>query len=101
MDATGRMGRWRPGYGVFRSGARPQDSKQRCPSHRVAAEHCMSMPDTSPAALARSLPATLRGPAELIIDHLQHGTFQRSLALLVAGTSIVSGKAMERWKDRK
>ena len=30
-------------------------------------------------------------PAELVVDHLQQGTFQRSMALLVAGTSVVSG----------
>jgi hypothetical protein len=58
------------------------------------------MPDTRPTALARSLPAPLRGPAEVIIDHLQHGTFQRSMALLVAGTSVVSGMevAYEHYK---
>src|SRR5579875_3043944 len=51
----------------------------------------MIFPDTSPAALARALPAPLRGPAEVVIDHIQHGTFQRSMALMVAGTSIISG----------
>jgi hypothetical protein len=56
--------------------------------------------DTTPTSLARSLPSPLRGPAELIVDHLQHGTFQRSMSLLVAGTSIVSGMevAYEHYK---
>jgi hypothetical protein len=60
----------------------------------------MRIPDTDPAELARSLPAPLREPAELIIDHLQHGTFQRSMALMVAGTSVVSGMevAYEHYK---
>ena len=49
------------------------------------------MVDTSPRALARSLPWPLREPAETAIDHIQQGTFQRSMSLLVAGTSVVSG----------
>jgi len=49
------------------------------------------MVDTSPRALARSLPWPLREPAETAIDHIQQGAFQRSMSLLVAGTSIVSG----------
>ena len=49
------------------------------------------MLDTSPRALARSLPWPLREPAERAIDHIQHGAFQRSMAVLVAGTSIISG----------
>jgi uncharacterized membrane protein YhaH (DUF805 family) len=46
------------------------------------------------------MPAPLRGPAEIIVDHLQHGTFQRSMSLLVAGSSIVSGMevAYEHYK---
>lgn len=51
----------------------------------------MRMPDTSPRAMAACLPSPLRRPAEIAIDHIQHGTFQRSMALLVCGTSIVSG----------
>jgi hypothetical protein len=39
------------------------------------------------------LPSPLRAPAQLALRHLQHGTFQRSLALMVAGSSAVS--AME------
>ena len=49
------------------------------------------MLDTSPRALARSLPWLLREPAETAIDHIQQGAFQRSMSVLVAGTSIVSG----------
>jgi hypothetical protein len=49
------------------------------------------MMDTSPRAIARALPGWLRDPAEMAVDHIQHGTFQRSMALLVAGTSVVSG----------
>ncbi|HXP08328.1 MAG TPA: hypothetical protein VN828_07530 [Acidobacteriaceae bacterium] len=51
----------------------------------------MSLSNLGPEVLARSLPAPIRKPAELLIDHLQHGTFQRSMALLVAGTSVVTG----------
>ena len=60
----------------------------------------MKLPDSGPVALARSLPVLLRAPAEIVLDHLQHGTFQRSMALLVAGTSIVSGMevAYEHYK---
>jgi hypothetical protein len=47
--------------------------------------------DTSPMTLVRALPATMRQPAKLTVEHLQSGTFQRSMSLLVAGTSIVSG----------
>ncbi len=46
--------------------------------------------DTSPKALAAALPQPLRGPAELIIEHIQKGAFQRSMALLAAGSSFVS-----------
>ena len=49
------------------------------------------MLDTSPRALARSLSWPLREPAETAIDHIQQGAFQRSMSVLVAGTSIVSG----------
>ena len=49
------------------------------------------MMDTSPRAIARVLPGWLREPTETAVDHIQHGAFQRSMALLVAGTSVVSG----------
>jgi len=47
--------------------------------------------DTGPRAIARTLPGWLREPAELAVDHIQHGTFQQSMSLLVAGTSVISG----------
>src|SRR5438105_532008 len=47
--------------------------------------------DTPPQALVRVLPQPLRGFTETAIDHIQHGTFQRSMAALVASTSVVSG----------
>jgi hypothetical protein len=58
------------------------------------------MPDTSPNALVRVLPAPLRQPAEIAVDHLQHGKFQRSMSLLVAASSLVSGMevAYEHYK---
>ena len=46
--------------------------------------------DTSPRAMVKLLRSPLRGPAELVLRHMQHGTFQRSLSLLVAGSSAVS-----------
>ena len=49
--------------------------------------------DTSPRAVVALLPSPLREPAELVLRHIQHGTFQRSLALMVSGASAVS--AME------
>jgi hypothetical protein len=60
----------------------------------------MKIPDTSPTALIRTMPTPLREPIEIAVDHLQHGTFQRSMSLLVAGTSIVSGMevAYEHYK---
>jgi len=51
----------------------------------------MKFPDTSPRALGQALPECVRCPAEIAVDHIQHGTFQRSMSLLVAGTSVVSG----------
>lgn len=51
----------------------------------------MRFPDTSPKAVAALLPAPLRQPAELALDYIQRGTFQRSMSLLVCSTSIVSG----------
>lgn len=56
--------------------------------------------DTSPVALVRTLPAPLRPPTSLALDHIQRGTFQRSMSLLVAGTSLISGMevAYEHYK---
>lgn len=51
----------------------------------------MSFPDTTPTAIVRTFPAPLRKPAEIVVDHIQHGTFQRSMSLMVAATSVVSG----------
>lgn len=53
----------------------------------------LSLPDTTPKALVKKLPDPLRSPAELVLDYVQHGTFQRTMSLLVAGSSAVS--AME------
>lgn len=50
----------------------------------------LEWPDTSPTALARAMPEPVRPLAELVIDHMQHGAFQRSLALLTAGSSFVT-----------
>ena len=50
----------------------------------------LSLPDTSPRAMAAALPAPFRSPAELVINHIQKGAFQRSLSLLAAGSSFVS-----------
>lgn len=60
----------------------------------------MTVPGTSPTALVRTLPKPLRAPVELAVDHIQHGTFQRSMSLLVAGTSLISGMevAYEHYK---
>lgn len=51
----------------------------------------LSLADTSPKAVVAALPAPLRGPAELALRYIQHGAFQRSMALMVAGTSVISG----------
>lgn len=60
----------------------------------------MTIRNNDPAELARMLPAPLRSPAELAVEHIQHGTFQRSMSLLVAGTSLISGMevAYEHYK---
>ena len=50
----------------------------------------MNLPDTSPRALVKILPRVAREPAKRALDHIQHGCFQRSMALLVAGSSLVS-----------
>ena len=48
--------------------------------------------DTSPTRRLRPLCLARRDrPAEMALDHIQHGTFQRSMSLLVCGTSVVSG----------
>ncbi|ADW71281.1 hypothetical protein [Granulicella tundricola] len=49
------------------------------------------MMETSPDALVKLVPAPLRKPADVMLSHIQHGTFQRSMSLLVFGTSMVSG----------
>ena len=48
-------------------------------------------PDSSPAALVEALPPLLKASAKTALDHIQTGTFQRSMSLLVFGTSVVSG----------
>lgn len=47
--------------------------------------------DTSPQALARSLPPPLSDLALGIVGRIQQGAFQRSMSLLVAGTSVITG----------
>ncbi|MBS1814134.1 MAG: hypothetical protein JSS87_04595 [Acidobacteria bacterium] len=47
--------------------------------------------DTSPRALVKLLPQVVRPPADVALQHIQSGTFQRSMSLLVMGTSAVSG----------
>jgi hypothetical protein len=49
------------------------------------------MSDNPPAALVEFLPPALEKPAKLALEHIQTGTFQRSMSLLVFGTSVVSG----------
>jgi hypothetical protein len=50
----------------------------------------MNLPDTLPRELVKTLPRVAREPAERALDHIQRGCFQRSMALLVAGSSLVS-----------
>lgn len=50
----------------------------------------MTLPDTTPRELVKSVPEPVRGFAETTLDHIQSGCFQRSMALLVAGSSLVS-----------
>jgi hypothetical protein len=50
----------------------------------------VSASDTSPRAMLARLPEPVKGPAEMALDHIQHGCFQRSMALLVAGSSLAS-----------
>jgi len=47
--------------------------------------------DTGPTALVETLPAPIKAPAKIALDHIRAGTFQRSMSLLVFGTSVVSG----------
>ncbi|MEG9435311.1 hypothetical protein JAO29_03930 [Edaphobacter sp. HDX4] len=58
------------------------------------------MTDTSSRAVARALPWPIGKPAVEIVDHIQQGAFQRSMSLLVAGTSVISGMevAYEHYK---
>ena len=51
----------------------------------------LALPDTSPKAVLALLPEPLRAPAELALRYVQHGAFQRSMSLMVAGTSVISG----------
>ena len=51
----------------------------------------LAFPDTSPKAVVALLPTPLRTPAEQVLGYIQQGAFQRSMSLLVAGTSVVSG----------
>lgn len=46
--------------------------------------------DTSPTGMVKRLPWSLKRPASLVLRHIQQGRFQRSLSLMVAGTSAVS-----------
>ena len=50
----------------------------------------MKLPDTTPNELVAQMPRDVRGPAELALEHIQRGCFQRSMSLLVAGSSLVS-----------
>lgn len=51
----------------------------------------LALPDLSPDTLVRRAPEPLRSPAELVLRYIQQGAFQRSLSLVVAGSSLVSG----------
>ncbi|MGI4827886.1 MAG: hypothetical protein ACRYFU_06825 [Janthinobacterium lividum] len=51
----------------------------------------LAFPDSSPKALVALLPEPFRSPATLVLEYIQHGTFQRTMSLLVASTSVVSG----------
>ena len=50
----------------------------------------MNLPDTTPNGIVAQLPRAVREPAELVLQHIQRGCFQRSMSLLVAGSSLVS-----------
>ena len=51
----------------------------------------MKASDTSPTELVKLIPRPLNEPAKIALDHIRHGTFQRSMTLLVCGTSLISG----------
>lgn len=51
----------------------------------------MNLRDSSPRAVVGMLPGTLGQFGTQWLDHIQEGTFQRSMSLLVVGTSLVSG----------
>ena len=59
----------------------------------MTSESRPGLPETSPKALVEILPPAVRRPAQVALRHIQHGTFQRSMSLLVAASSAVS--AME------
>lgn len=47
--------------------------------------------DTSPKALVKFVPPPFGGLARTVLNHMRQGRFQRSLSLMVAATSAVSG----------
>ncbi len=47
--------------------------------------------DTSARAIARAMPWPLQKPATAALSRIQQGTFQRSMSVLVAATSVVTG----------
>ena len=47
--------------------------------------------DTSPKALVKFVPPPFGGLARTALDHMRQGRFQRSMSLMVAATSAVSG----------
>ena len=53
----------------------------------------LALPDTSPKAMVKLLPEPVQGWAALALRYVQAGAFQRSMALMVAGSSAIS--AME------
>jgi hypothetical protein len=59
----------------------------------MGAERASILSDTSPNALVKRLPAPMVRPAERALEHIQRGCFQRSMSLLVMGSSLAS--AME------
>ncbi len=62
-------------------------------SEHGMASRAFAWPDTTPQALVAALPQPWRDFAALGLRYVQHGAFQRSMALMVAGSSAVS--AME------
>lgn len=47
--------------------------------------------DTRPKALVKFVPPPFGGLARMVLEHIRQGRFQRSLSLMVAATSAVSG----------